>query len=241
MSRIRPSTIEKVRQAIAYAIPIEKIIDAVMFGRRQADVRRGRRSTARPARCGRRRPATPPTSPRPRRCWQASAWARSSTTHLVRSRRRRELRADRACCCRRASPQIGIKTTINKIPGANWRTELNEEVDAALYQRVLGLARLSGVLLHLVLFTARIRCSTPSSYVDKEMDGFIDGAREAIAVGDQGEIRHGRERLRRPRPSPRCRASRCSSRTSTSRCRRTSPATPTGSTARLDYRTIVKG
>ena len=42
-----------------------------------------------------------------------------------------------ACWCRRASAQIGIKATINKIPGANWRTELNKKV-LPLYTNVFS-------------------------------------------------------------------------------------------------------
>ena len=56
--------------------------------------------------------------------------------------------------------QIGINCTINKIPGATWRTELNKKGAAALHQRFLGLARLSRVLLHLVPSRAEIRSST---------------------------------------------------------------------------------
>ncbi len=56
--------------------------------------------------------------------------------------------------------QIGIKTTINKIPGANWRTELNKK-ELPLYTNVF-----SGWLDYPEYFfsgatTARIRSSTP--------------------------------------------------------------------------------
>jgi peptide/nickel transport system substrate-binding protein len=56
-----------------------------------------------------------------------------------------------ACWCRRASAQIGIKATINKITGANWRTELNKKV-LPLYTNVFsGWLDYPGILLHLVL------------------------------------------------------------------------------------------
>ena len=51
--------------------------------------------------------------------------------------------------------QIGITTTINKVPGANWRTELTKKTMPLFDQRVLGLARLSRILLLLVLSPAK--------------------------------------------------------------------------------------
>ena len=57
--------------------------------------------------------------------------------------------------------QIGIKTTINKIPGANWRTELNKKV-LPLYTNVFsGWLDYPEYFFYLVLSTARIRSSTP--------------------------------------------------------------------------------
>jgi hypothetical protein len=46
--------------------------------------------------------------------------------------------------------QIGIKCTINKIPGATWRTELNKKV-LPLYTNVFSGCSTTRVLLHLVL------------------------------------------------------------------------------------------
>ena len=125
--------------------------------------------------------------------------------------------------------QIGIKTTINKIPGANWRTELNKKV-LPLYTNVF-----SGWLdypeyFFIWCYHGKNSIFNTMSYQSKEMDAMIDGAVDAAAVGNKADT-EGREGLRRPRLSPTCRASRCSSLTSTSRCRRTSPATSTGSTA----------
>ena len=56
----------KVRQAVAYAMPYQQIMDAVMFGQAHPAVRR-RRQQVQGRRTGRRRTATRPTSPRPRR------------------------------------------------------------------------------------------------------------------------------------------------------------------------------
>ena len=126
--------------------------------------------------------------------------------------------------------QIGIKTTINKIPGATWRTELNKKV-MPLYTNVFsGWLDYPGILLHLVLSRQEFdlqhdelpveddgwlhrwrghrggRTATRPAY-DTDVKGFVD-----TAFADMPRI---------PLFQP----------YSTSRCRRTSPATSTGSTA----------
>ena len=81
--------------------------------------------------------------------------------------------------------QIGIKCTINKIPGANWPHRAEQEGAAALHQRVLGLARLSRVLLHLVL--SRQEFDLQHDELPVEGDGRLHRrrGRRAAAVGDK--------------------------------------------------------
>src|SRR3982751_3454036 len=79
--------------------------------------------------------------------------------------------------------QIGIKTTINKIPGANWRTELNKKV-LPLFTNVF-----SGWLDYPEYFFYWCYHGNNSvfntmSYKSAEMDKLIDGARNAAATGD---------------------------------------------------------
>ena len=80
--------------------------------------------------------------------------------------------------------QIGIKTTINKMPGANWRTELNKKV-MPLYTNVF-----SGWLdypeyFFIWCYHGQNSVFNTMSYQSKEMDALIDGARDAAAVGDK--------------------------------------------------------
>ena len=94
--------------------------------------------------------------------------------------------------------QIGIKTTINKIPGATWRTELNKKM-LPLYTNVF-----SGWLdypeyFFIWCYHGKNSIFNTMSYQSKEMDGFIDGAVTAAASRRQGDLRKGRERLRRSR------------------------------------------
>ena len=80
--------------------------------------------------------------------------------------------------------QIGIKTTINKIPGATWRTELNKKV-MPLYTNVF-----SGWLdypeyFFIWCYHGKNSIFNTMSYQSKTMDGFIDGAVTAAAEGDK--------------------------------------------------------
>ena len=71
--------------------------------------------------------------------------------------------------------QIGIKCTINKIPGANWRTELNKKV-LPLYTNVF-----SGWLdypeyFFIWCYHGKNSIFNTMSYQSKDMDALIDGA-----------------------------------------------------------------
>src|SRR5271168_5602334 len=79
--------------------------------------------------------------------------------------------------------QIGIKTTINKVPGANWRSELTKK-EMPLYTNVF-----SGWLDYPEYFFYWCYHGNNSifntmSYKSPEMDKLIDGARTAAASGD---------------------------------------------------------
>ena len=126
--------------------------------------------------------------------------------------------------------QIGIKSTINKIPGANWRTELNKKV-MPLYTNVF-----SGWLdypeyFFIWCYHGKNSIFNTMSYQSTAMDELIDGARAAAATGDKADLRQGREGLRRSRLRRHAAHPAVPALTSTSRCRRTSPAISTGSTA----------
>ena len=159
-ARTRRSTISRSGRRSPTPLPYQKIMDAVLFGLAKpmfgapADAAdRGRLAAA--------DTNTTPTSTRPRRCWRKPAIPTASRPRCRSISASPASTSRSACWCRKASAQIGIKTTINKVPGANWRTELNKKVHAALHQRVLGLARLSRILLLSGATTARIRSSTP--------------------------------------------------------------------------------
>jgi peptide/nickel transport system substrate-binding protein len=80
--------------------------------------------------------------------------------------------------------QIGIKTTINKIPGANWRTELTKKT-MPLYTNVF-----SGWLdypeyFFIWCYHGKNSIFNTMSYQSKPMDALIEGASAAAASGEQ--------------------------------------------------------
>jgi peptide/nickel transport system substrate-binding protein len=172
----------KVRQAVACAIPYQKIMDAVLFG------------------LGKPMFGAPPGTP------TEVAWPQPHgyTTDIHKAK---QLLAEAGypdgfettlsfdlgfagvneplCVLTQESlGQIGIRCTINKIPGATWRTELNKKV-LPLYTNVF-----SGWLdypeyFFIWCYHGKNSIFNTMSYQSKEMDGFIDGAVAAAAEGDK--------------------------------------------------------
>ena len=135
--------------------------------------------------------------------------------------------------------QIGIKTTINKIPGANWRSELTKK------EMPLIINFFSGWLdypeyFFIWCYHGKNSIFNTMSYQTKEMDALIDGARKAAAERQQGGLRHEREGLCRTRPSPICRASRCSSPTLNVAMQKNISGYQYWFHRRLDYRALAK-
>jgi peptide/nickel transport system substrate-binding protein len=80
--------------------------------------------------------------------------------------------------------ELGIRTTINKIPGSNWRTELNKK-EMPLFTNVF-----SGWLDYPEYFFfwcyhGQNSVFNTMSYKNPKMDALIDGARQAAATGDK--------------------------------------------------------
>jgi peptide/nickel transport system substrate-binding protein len=171
----------KVRQAVACAIPYQKIMDAVLFG------------LGKPLFGASADSKTEVAWPQPHRF----------TTDIAKAK---QLMAEAGypngfettisfdlgfagvnepiCVLTQESlAQIGIKTTINKIPGANWRTELNKKV-LPLYTNVF-----SGWLdypeyFFIWCYHGKNSIFNTMSYQSKAMDALIDGASAAAASGD---------------------------------------------------------
>lgn len=170
-----------VRKAVACAIPYQKIIDAVMFG------------LARPMFGA---PADAPTEvawPQPHKYTTDMARAKALLTEAgfpegfetTLSFDLGFAAVNEPICVlvQESLAQIGIRTTINKIPGANWRTELSKK-QMPLYTNVF-----SGWLDYPEYFFywcyhGQNALFNTMSYQSPAMDALIDAARTAAATGD---------------------------------------------------------
>ena len=139
----------KVRQAVAYAIPYQKIMDAVLFG------------LAKPMFGA---PADAPTQvawPQPHEVQHRHRQGQGAAggSRLPERLRDHDLVRPRLCRRQRAALRAGAgkpradrhQVHDQQDPGRQLAHRAEQEGAAALHQRVLGLARLSGIFLHLVL------------------------------------------------------------------------------------------
>jgi peptide/nickel transport system substrate-binding protein len=172
----------KVREAMAYAVPYQKIMDAVLFG------------LANPMFGASAGKATEVAWPQPTKYFTDMAKAKALLTEagypdgfettISFDLNFAGINEPLCVLVQESLAQIGIKTTINKIPGANWRTELNKK-EMPLYTNVF-----SGWLDYPEYFFYWCYHGNNSvfntmSYKSPEMDKFIDGARTAAAAGDK--------------------------------------------------------
>jgi peptide/nickel transport system substrate-binding protein len=171
----------KVRQAVACAMPYQKIMDAVLFG------------LANPMFGAPVGKATDVAWPQPTKfntdmekakaLMAEAGYPNGFDTTLSFDLNFAGVNEPLCVLVQESLGQIGIKTTINKVPGANWRTELNKK-EMPLYTNVF-----SGWLDYPEYFFYWCYHGNNSvfntmSYKSPEMDRLIDGARNAAATGN---------------------------------------------------------
>jgi peptide/nickel transport system substrate-binding protein len=174
----------KVRQAVAYALPYQKIMDAALFG------------LAKPMFGA---PAGTPIAvawPQPhgyitdigraKQLLAEAGYANGFETTLSFDLGFAGVNEPVCVLTQESLAQIGIKCTINKIPGATWRTELNKKV-LPLYTNVF-----SGWLdypeyFFIWCYHGKNSIFNTMSYQSKEMDALIDAAVNAAAQGDKAD------------------------------------------------------
>src|SRR3954447_1731385 len=172
----------KVRQAVAYAIPYQKIMDAVLFG--LGGPLFGA-SADKAAEVKWPQPHRYDTNIEKAKALMAEAgYPNGFETTLSFDLGFATINEPMAVLIQESLGQIGIKTTINKIPGSNFRTELNKKT-MPLYINVF-----SGWLdypeyFFIWCYHGKNSIFNTMSYQSKEMDAFIDGAVNAAAIGDK--------------------------------------------------------
>jgi peptide/nickel transport system substrate-binding protein len=171
----------KVRQAVAYAIPYQKIMDAVLFG--LANPMFGA-PAEKPTEVAWPQPTKYVTDMDKAKALMAEAgYPNGFETTISFDLNFAGINEPLCVLTQESLAQIGIKTTINKVPGANWRTELNKK-EMPLYTNVF-----SGWLDYPEYFFYWCYHGNNSvfntmSYKSPAMDKLIDGARTAAASGD---------------------------------------------------------
>jgi peptide/nickel transport system substrate-binding protein len=171
----------KVRQAVAYAIPYQKMLDAVMFG--QAKPMFGA-ATETPVSTVWPQPHGYNTDLAKAKALLAEAGYPNGFETTLSFDLGFAVVSEPLCVLLQESlAQVGIKTTINKIPGANWRNELLKK-ELPLIANVF-----SGWLDYPEYFFfwcyhGQNAVFNTMSYQNKSMDALIDGARAAAAAGD---------------------------------------------------------
>jgi peptide/nickel transport system substrate-binding protein len=172
----------KVRQAVAMAVPYQKIMDAVLFGLGGAMF--GAAANA-PTEVKWPQPTKYNTDIAKAKALLAEAgFPDGFETTLSFDLGFATVNEPTAILIQESLGQIGIKTTINKIPGSNFRTELNKKV-LPLYLNVF-----SGWLdypeyFFIWCYHGNNSIFNTMSYQSKDMDAFIDGAVNAAAIGDK--------------------------------------------------------
>ena len=172
----------KVRQAVAYAVPYQKIIDAVLFGL-------GKPMYGAPA-------GTPTQVAWPqahqynidlakaRTLMAEAGYPNGFETTLSFDLGFAGINEPLCVLVQESLGQIGIKTTINKVPGANWRTELNKK-ELPLFTNVFsGWLDYPDYFFFWCYHGANSVFNT-MSYQSPSMDKLIDAARQSAAVGDK--------------------------------------------------------
>jgi peptide/nickel transport system substrate-binding protein len=171
----------KVRQAVAYAIPYQKIMDAVLFG--LAKPLFGAVPDA-PTEVAWPQPHKYNTDIAKAKALMAEAgYPNGFDTTLSFDLGFAGVNEPLCVLTQESLAQIGIRTTINKVPGANWRTELNKKT-LPLYTNVF-----SGWLdypeyFFIWCYHGKNSIFNTMSYQSTTTDDFIDGAVNAAATGD---------------------------------------------------------
>ncbi len=170
----------RVRQAVAYAIPYQQIMDAVMFG------------LAKPM-FGGAGPATGTVWPQPhgfhtdlekaKALLAEAGYADGFETSLSFDLGLAAVNEPLCVLVQENLAKVGIKTTLNKIPGANWRNELLKKELPLIANFFSGWLDYPEYFFFWCYHGQNAVFNT-MSYQNPAMDALIDEARAKAAIGD---------------------------------------------------------
>src|SRR5580700_7681119 len=171
----------KVRQAVAYALPYQKIMDAVMFG--LANPLFGA-AADKPTEVAWPQPHKYNTDMEKARALMAESGASDIETTISYDLGAGDICEPISVLVQESLGQIGIKTSINKVPGANWRSEMAKKTMPLMINFFSGWLDYPEYFFFWC-YSGQNAIFNTSSYVNPDMDVLIDGARAAAAVGDK--------------------------------------------------------
>jgi peptide/nickel transport system substrate-binding protein len=172
----------KVRQAVAYAIPYQKIMDAVMFG--LAVPLYGAKADA-PIEVAWPQPHHYTTDlAKAKQLLAEGGHPGGFETTLSFDLGFAAVNEPLCVLVQESLAQIGIQTTINKVPGANWRNELLKKEMPLISNFFSGWLDYPEYFFFWCYHGQNAVFNT-MSYQDKDMDALIDAARTAAANKDQ--------------------------------------------------------
>jgi peptide/nickel transport system substrate-binding protein len=171
----------KLRQAVAYAVPYQKIMDAAMFG------------LANPMFGGKSNDVTSIAWPQPtgydtdmakaKALMAEAGFGNGLETTISFDLGQGVVNEPIAILIQESLGQIGIKTTINKVPGANWRSEMAKKSLPMMVNFFSGWLDYPEYFFFWCYHGQNAIFNT-MSYQYKAMDALIDGARAAAGNGD---------------------------------------------------------
>jgi peptide/nickel transport system substrate-binding protein len=169
------------RQAVAYAVPYQKIMDAAMFG------------LAKPMFGAKSNDVSSTDWPQPtgystdlgkaKALMAEAGFANGLETTISFDLGMGVVSEPIAILIQESLAQIGIKTTINKIPGANWRSEMAKKTMPMMVNFFSGWLDYPEYFFFWCYHGQNAIFNT-MSYVDNDMTALIDGARTAAGAGD---------------------------------------------------------
>jgi peptide/nickel transport system substrate-binding protein len=175
-----PFNNEKVRQAVAYAIPYQKIIEAAMFG------------VANPLFGGPSNDVSSIVWPQPTAYAANIEKAKALMTESGAGAINTTISFDLgdavngepiAELIQESLGHIGITTVLNKVPGSNWRSEMAKKSMPMMVNFFSGWLDYPEYFFFWCYSGQNAIFNTPS-YVNKDMDALIDGARAAAAAAN---------------------------------------------------------
>ena len=175
-----PFNNETVRQAVAFAIPYQKIIDAAVFG------------LANPLFGGKSNEVSSIAWPQPTayttdiakaKELMAKAGVSGIETTISFDLGQGVISEPIAELIQESLGQIGIKTVINKVPGANWRSEMAKKTMPMMVNFFSGWLDYPEYFFFWC-YSGQNAIFNTMSYQNKAMDALISSARQAAAVGD---------------------------------------------------------